>query len=74
MLKAMNAIGKPDAWAPNEALRHCYGTRTAERLLKDGNRQHDAMRLIMTIMGHTSVETSRRYVQLATESLREGVE
>lgn len=74
MLKAMQEIGKPGAWSPNEALRHCYGTRTAERLLRDGNRQHDAMRLIMTIMWHTSAETSGRYIQLATECLREGVE
>ncbi|HIG69089.1 MAG TPA: hypothetical protein EYG46_17445 [Myxococcales bacterium] len=74
MLKAMTAIGKPGAWSPNESLRHCYGTRTAERLLRDGNRQHDAIRIIMTIMGHTSAETSQRYIQLATESLREGIE
>ena len=74
MLKAMKAIGRPGAWTPNEALRHCFGTRTAERLLRDGNRQQDALRMIMEIMGHTSVETSRRYVQLATESLRGALE
>lgn len=32
MLNAMRDIGKPNAWRPNVALRHCFGTRTAERL------------------------------------------
>ncbi len=70
MLKAMEDIGKPKAWRPNEALRHCFGTRTAERLLREGNGEHDAIRMVMTIMGHTSAATSSRYVRLAVDVLR----
>ncbi len=73
MLAAMRAIGKPKAWRPNEALRHCFGTRTAERLLTEGYGEHDAIRMVMSIMGHTSDVTSRRYVQLAVEVLRSAI-
>ena len=73
MLKAMERIGKPKAWRPNEALRHCFGTRTAERLLRDGNGETDAIRMVMSIMGHTSAATSRRYIQLAVEVLRDAI-
>ncbi len=73
MLSAMKQIGRPNAWRPNEALRHCFGTRTAERLLSEGQGEHDAIRMVMSIMGHTSDSTSRRYVQLAVEVLREAI-
>ena len=73
MLKAMEQIGRPKAWRPNEALRHCFGTRTAERLLCEGQGEHDAIRMVMSIMGHTSDATSRRYVHLAVEVLRDAV-
>ena len=73
MLKAMERIEKPKAWRPNEALRHCFGTRTAERLLRDGNGETDAIRMVMSIMGHTSAATSRRYIQLAVEVLRDAI-
>jgi integrase len=73
MLKAMREIGKPKAWRPNEALRHCSGTRTAERLLRDRNGETDATRMVMSIMGHTSAATSRRRVQLAVEVLRDAL-
>jgi integrase len=73
MLTAMKSIGKPNAWRPNEALRHCFGTRTAERLLREGQGESDAIRMVMSIMGHTSDSTSRRYIQLAVEVLRYAV-
>ncbi len=55
---------------PNESLRHCFGTRRAEILLRDGKGREDVSRLLMEFMGHTSIESSRRYVKLASESLR----
>jgi integrase/recombinase XerC len=55
---------------PNEALRHCFGTRTANKLLREGRGQSDAIRMVMQIMGHTTTESSRRYVKLATDTLR----
>ncbi|TMA33478.1 MAG: hypothetical protein E6J87_10040 [Deltaproteobacteria bacterium] len=55
---------------PNEALRHCFGTRAAARLLREGRREGDVIRLVMQIMGHTTTESSKRYVKLATDSLR----
>ncbi len=58
---------------PNEALRHCYGTRVANQLLRDGATAGDASRKLMAMMGHTSVTTSNRYVKLAAESLRDMV-
>ncbi len=73
MLRAMKSIGKPKAWRPNEALRHCFGTRTAERLLREGQGESDAIRMVMSIMGHTSDSTSRRYIHLAVEVLRDAV-
>jgi len=57
-------------WKPNEALRHCFGTRAAERLMGDGFTMADAARQIMLVRGHTSVATSNRYVQMAAGSLR----
>ena len=54
---------------PNEALRHGFGTRLANRLLADGYTSTDASRVIMAIMGHTEVKTSNRYVRLATERM-----
>lgn len=71
MLTAMKAIDRPGAWVPNEALRHCFGTRKAEQLLMSGHSAGDVMRMVMEVLGHTSVESSRRYVQLAVETLRE---
>lgn len=73
MLTAMKAIGKQNAWRPNEALRHCFGTRTAERLLRDGRSNMDAIGQVMAIMGHTSAETSARYVKLGAEALRNAI-
>jgi integrase len=55
---------------PNEALRHCYGTQTAARLLGDGQGETDAIRLVMRMMGHTSHSSSERYVKLAASTLR----
>ena len=71
MLTAMKSIGRERAWVPNEALRHCFGTRKAEQLLISGHSAGDVIRMIMEVMGHTSAESSRRYVQLAVEALRE---
>ena len=71
MLKAMKAAGI--GTRPNEALRHCYGTRAAALMLRDGYGAQDATRIIMGIMGHNSAETSARYVKLASETLRKGV-
>jgi integrase len=68
MHQAMTAAGFKTK--PNEALRHCFGTRAAERLLREGRPQTDVIRLVMDMMGHTTTESSRRYVKLATESLR----
>lgn len=68
MLRAMEAAGF--STRPNEALRHCFGTRTAARLLRDGKGQGDAIRLVMAMMGHTSESSSKRYVKLAAETLR----
>jgi integrase len=65
---ACKRLGK--RWRPNEALRHCFGTRAAERLMGEGFTMADAARQIMIVMGHTSVATSNRYVQMASESLR----
>jgi integrase len=70
MLKAMFDIGKPKAWRPNEALRHCFGTRTAERLLRDGDAEGDVFRKLMLIMGHKSAATNGRYVRVAVDLLR----
>jgi integrase len=70
MLTAMKSIGRERAWVPNEALRHCFGTRKAEQMLMAGHSAGDVMRMVMEVMGHTSAESSRRYVLLATEALR----
>jgi integrase len=67
---AAKSIGCAGKWKPNEALRHCFGTRAAERLLRDGVSNIDAIRMVMSIMGHTSSETSARYVRLGAECLR----
>ena len=64
------ATGLPHA-KPNECLRHCFGTRRAAEMLRAGSGREDVTRLIMEFMGHSSVESSRRYVKLASESLRE---
>jgi integrase len=68
MVKAMEAAGFRGK--PNECLRHCFGTRSAARLLQGGHGQGDAIRMVMSIMGHTTAESSRRYVKLATHTLR----
>jgi integrase len=68
MLAAMKSVDVHTT--PNEALRHCYGTRVANRLLREGSGEGDASRKIMQMMGHTSVTTSQRYVKLAAETLR----
>ena len=67
---AAETIGCAGRWKPNEALRHCFGTRTAERLLRTGASSNDAIRQVMAIMGHTSAVTSTRYVQLGADALR----
>ncbi len=59
---------------PNEALRHCFGTRAAERLIAQGMSREDAQAAIMRIMGHTSKATSDRYVKLAAETMRSTIE
>lgn len=71
MLRAMKAAGF--STRPNEALRHCFGTRTAARLLREGQGQGDAIRTVMAVMGHTSEVSSRRYVKLAAETLRPAI-
>jgi site-specific recombinase XerD len=68
MHAAMDAAGFKTK--PNEALRHCFGTRAATRLLQEGRGEGDAIRLVMQIMGHTTTESSRRYVKLATSTLK----
>lgn len=55
---------------PNEALRHCFGTRTAERLIAEGRSRDEAQAAVMAVMGHVSKATSDRYVKLAAELLR----
>jgi hypothetical protein len=67
--RGSEAIGCARKWKPNEALRHCFGTRSAERSLRDGAGNTDAIRQEMAIMGHTSNETSSRQVHLGSESL-----
>jgi integrase len=70
LLKAMKeSCGR--VWKPNEAMRHCFGTRAATLMLRGGDAQQDVIRKIMTTMGHTSHTTSQRYVELATDSLRD---
>lgn len=59
---------------PNEALRHCFGTRTVERLMSQGMSREAAQEAVMRIMGHTSRATSDRYVKLAAETMRGTVE
>jgi len=59
---------------PNEALRHCFGTRTAERLIAEGRSRDDAQAAVMAVMGHVSKATSDRYVKLAAELLRGVIE
>jgi site-specific recombinase XerD len=68
MHAAMDAAGFKTK--PNEALRHCFGTRTANKLLREGKGESDAIRMVMQIMGHTTTESSRRYVKLATSTLK----
>ena len=58
MLTAIKAIGREHAWVPNEALRHCFGTRKAEQMLMAGHSADDVMRMVTEVMGHTSVESS----------------
>ena len=55
---------------PNEALRHCFGTHAAARLLQDGKGREDAIRIVMDMMGHKTTASSKRYVNLATATLR----
>ena len=55
-------------------LRHCFGTRSAERLIRDGMSRESAQEAIMRIMGHVSRVTSDRYVKLAAETLRDIIE
>ena len=69
MLAAMGAA-KTGHFRPNEVLRHGFGTEAAERLLGFGHSEGDAVRMIMTMMGHTEAKTSARYVQIAAETLR----
>lgn len=59
---------------PNEALRHCFGTRTAERLILGGMSRDAAQRAVMDVMGHTSKVSSDRYVKLAAETMRGTIE
>jgi len=59
---------------PNESLRHCFGTRTAERLIAQGMSRDDAQAAVMRVMGHTSRVTSDRYLKLAAGTLRGVVE
>ena len=59
---------------PNEALRHCFGTRTAERLMLQGMTRDQAQAAVMQIMGHTSKATSDRYVKLAASAMRGTIE
>jgi len=68
MQKAMEAAGFKTR--PNEALRHCFGTRTAARLMQESRGEVDAIRIIMHAMGHTTTASSNRYIKLATSTLR----
>jgi len=68
MHKGMKAAGFKTK--PNEALRHCYGTRTAARLLKEKMGREDVIRIVMDIMGHSTTESSKRYIKLGTDSLK----
>ena len=54
---------------PNEALRHCFGTRKAEELLSAGYSQAEARMMLMPYMGHSSIKTSERYVRFAAARL-----
>lgn len=70
LLEAMKTACRR-TWKPNEAMRHCFGTRAASELLRGGQAQQDVIRKIMATMGHTSHVTSMRYVELAADSLRD---
>ena len=59
---------------PNEALRHCFGTRTAERLIAGGMSREAAKRAVADILGHVSMTSTDRYVKLAAETLRGTIE
>ncbi len=59
---------------PNESLRHCFGTRTAERLIREGMSREEAVVALMPVLGHTSRATTDRYVKLAAETLRGVIE
>ena len=59
---------------PNEALRHCFGTRTAEKLIAQGMSRDEAQAAVMRVMGHTSRVTSDRYLKLAAATMRSVVE
>jgi len=59
---------------PNEALRHCFGTRAAEKLIAQGMSRDEAQAAVMRVMGHTSRVTSDRYLKLAAATMRRVVE
>ena len=54
---------------PNEGLRHCFGTRKAEEMLRAGMSQAEAQMTIMAYMGHSEIKTSGRYVKLGAARL-----
>lgn len=74
MERALGLDPKRDHIKPNEALRHTFGTRTVERLMRDGMTRDEAQAAVMRIMGHTSRATSDRYVKLAAETMRSTLE
>lgn len=58
---------------PNEALRHCFGTRRVEKMLADGASLEEARAAVKRVMGHVSDKTSARYIKLAPETLRDAI-
>ena len=72
--RAMERKLKLEHIKPNEALRHTFGTRSVERLMREGMSRDEAQSAIMRIMGHQSKATSDRYVKLAAETMREAIE
>ena len=72
--RKMETALRLDHVKPNESLRHCFGTRTAERLIVEGMTLEKAQAAVMRVMGLTSRVTAQRYIKLAAETIRSTIE
>jgi len=57
------ALARIDKRVSMHMLRHCFATHLLE--------QKEGIRVIQVLLGHKKLETTARYTQVATETLRE---